>query len=86
MTFSIFSVSPHQFENLLGKGQTRATNTCRGTRKEGSSTPLRIKLTKDVDRKHYIRPDEPEECMWMLGLTFVNYGFWVLAPVYGYLY
>jgi hypothetical protein len=42
------------------------------------------KLTPDVDRKHYIRVDEPEECMWMLGLTFVNLSFWMLAPVYGY--
>jgi hypothetical protein len=42
------------------------------------------KLTPDVDHKHYIRVDEPEECMWMLGLTFVNLSFWMLAPVYGY--
>ena len=38
-----------------------------------------------MDRKHYIRSDEPEECMWMLGLTFANLSYWVLAPVYGYL-
>jgi hypothetical protein len=42
------------------------------------------KLTPDVDRKHYIRVNEPEECMWMLGMTFVNLSFWMLAPVYGY--
>jgi hypothetical protein len=45
---------------------------------------LGAKLTPDVDHKHYIRVNEPEECMWMLGLTFVNLSFWMLAPVYGY--
>ena len=39
----------------------------------------------DIDRKHVLSPDEPEECMWMLGLTFVNMTPWLLAPVYGYL-
>ena len=45
---------------------------------------LNKRVTFDVDRKHFIRPDQPEECMWMLGLTFLNLSFWMLGPVYGY--
>lgn len=42
-------------------------------------------LARGVDSKHYLRPDEPEECMWLLDCAFVSLSFWVLAPVYGYL-
>ena len=45
----------------------------------------RQKLAPDVDRKHYMRADTPEECIWLLAATFVSPIFWVLAPVYGYL-
>jgi hypothetical protein len=38
-----------------------------------------------ADRKHYLRADAPEECMWLLDGACVSLGFWVLAPVYGYL-
>jgi hypothetical protein len=39
----------------------------------------------DIDRKHYSRAEVPEECIWMLGLTFESTIYWVLAPVYGYM-
>ncbi|MBN1508191.1 MAG: sulfotransferase [Sedimentisphaerales bacterium] len=42
-------------------------------------------LAGRADRKHYIRADTPEECMYLLDATFVSLGFWVVAPVYGYL-
>jgi len=42
-------------------------------------------LARQADRKHYIRADTPEECMWLLSGTLVSLGYWVLAPVYGYL-
>ncbi len=42
-------------------------------------------LAGQADRKHYIRADTPEECMWLLDGAFVSLGFWVVAPVYGYL-
>ena len=45
----------------------------------------RLKLAPDLDRKHYVRADTPEECMWLLAATFVSVVFWVVAPVYGYL-
>ncbi len=39
----------------------------------------------DFDRKHYTRVDTPEECIWLLGNTFLSPIFWAIAPVYGYL-
>lgn len=46
---------------------------------------LQRALTPELDRKHFVRPDSPEECIWIQSLTFVSVSFWVLAPVYGYL-
>lgn len=48
-------------------------------------TQVQRALMPDLDRKHFLRADSPEECMWILSLTFVSPSFWVLAPVYGYL-
>jgi len=45
----------------------------------------RRRLTPEVDRIHHVRADSPEECMWMLGMTFTSHSYWVAAPVYGYL-
>jgi hypothetical protein len=45
----------------------------------------RQKLAPDLDRKHYTRVDTPEECNWLLAVTFVSPIFWTFAPVYGYL-
>jgi len=39
----------------------------------------------DIDRKHFTRADSPEECIWMLGMTFESTVYWVLAPLYEYL-
>ncbi len=38
-----------------------------------------------MDVKHVIRPNAPEETIWMMGLTFQSILFWVMAPVTGYL-
>ncbi|MFW5714222.1 MAG: sulfotransferase family protein [Brevefilum sp.] len=38
-----------------------------------------------IKHKHCIRPFAPEECCWMLGLTFHSMVFWILAPVINYL-
>jgi hypothetical protein len=46
---------------------------------------LRLKISPDLDRKHYIRMDTPEECFWALGLTFVSRMYWIMAPVYSYM-
>lgn len=45
----------------------------------------RLQMNGNLDRKHFIRADSPEECIWLLNLTFVSHGYWVAAPVYSYL-
>ncbi|MEM0962421.1 MAG: sulfotransferase [Bacteroidota bacterium] len=45
---------------------------------------LRSRMDRDIDRKHFIRGDLPEECMWGLGVTFQSLVYWMLAPVYTY--
>ena len=42
-------------------------------------------FTPELDGIHYIRVDEPEECMFMLGLTFESFVYWVLLPLDNYL-
>ncbi|MGB2763226.1 MAG: sulfotransferase [Candidatus Aminicenantaceae bacterium] len=46
---------------------------------------FRRTLAPELYSKHYISADSPEECTWMLGLTFVTLAYWIAAPVYGYL-
>lgn len=46
---------------------------------------FRRTLAPELYSKHYISVDSPEECMWMLGLTFGSLAYWIAAPVYGYL-
>jgi hypothetical protein len=41
--------------------------------------------TRDLDAKHFLDVDEPEECMFLLDDTFQSMSFWVIAPVFGYL-
>lgn len=41
-------------------------------------------LTPGLDARHHTRAALPEECMWMLGLTFLSPVFWIFAPVYSY--
>ncbi len=38
-----------------------------------------------LDTKHPIGPSEPEECGFLLDPSFLSIGFWIFAPVYGYL-
>jgi len=44
----------------------------------------RKRVAPELDRKHFITADTPEECLFMLGATFEALLFWVLAPVYSY--
>jgi LPS sulfotransferase NodH len=45
---------------------------------------FRRPIFPEMDSKHYIREDQEEECIWMLGLTFHSIVFWVIAPVSSY--
>lgn len=45
---------------------------------------MRLPLLHDLDSKHYVRADTPEECIVALGLTFNSLIFPTLLPVYGY--
>ncbi|MCI0397054.1 MAG: sulfotransferase [Chloroflexi bacterium] len=56
-------------------------------RRQNTERQMKInhRLARDLDHKHYIRADTPEECIALLGATFISLLFWVFAPVYGYL-
>ena len=45
---------------------------------------FRRPIYPEMDTKHFIREDQEEECIWMLGLTFHSIVFWVIAPVSSY--
>ena len=45
----------------------------------------RKRVAPELNRKHFITADTPEECLFMLGATFEALLFWVLAPVQGYI-
>ena len=63
---------------LPGRPDTRRRTTERGLRVRGL-------LTSDLDQKHFITADTPEEDLFTLGATFESWYFWMIAPVYGYL-
>ncbi len=46
---------------------------------------LRRYLDSDLDRKHFVAVDAPEEDLFTLGATFETWYYWIAAPVYGYL-
>lgn len=46
---------------------------------------FRRRLTPQLDRKHFVRADSAEECIWLMNTSFVSHGLWVAAPVYRYL-
>ena len=46
---------------------------------------LRRYLESDLDHKHYLTVDTPEEDLHTLGATFESWYYWMAAPVYGYL-
>ncbi|HEY2281239.1 MAG TPA: sulfotransferase [Streptosporangiaceae bacterium] len=46
---------------------------------------LRGLLEHDLDRKHFVTVDTPEEDLHTLGATFQSWYYWMAAPVYGYL-
>ena len=54
-------------------------------RKATQELGLRKRMTKELDSKHFITADTPEECLLFLSSTFEGLLYWVLAPVYGYL-
>ena len=41
-------------------------------------------MAADVDAKHHLDADNPEECMMLLDGTLVSLSYWVFAPLYGY--
>jgi hypothetical protein len=43
------------------------------------------KLLPELDAKHRLDPDQPDECVLLLSPSFCSIGWWMLAPVYGYL-
>jgi hypothetical protein len=43
------------------------------------------RMAPELDAKHYLDADEPEECLFLLNPTFKSLAFWVSSPVYGYL-
>lgn len=45
---------------------------------------LRIRLAPDLDRKHFIRAETPEECIFLMGTTFMSTMFWISIPVVEY--
>ena len=53
-----------------------------------STTRFELKFRRpiypEMDTKHFIREDQEEECIWILGLTFQSIVFWVIAPVSSY--
>ena len=59
----------------------------RDNRREIISQELvwRKRVAPELDRKHFITADTPEECLFMLGATFEALLFWVLAPVQSYI-
>ncbi|MFN0191602.1 MAG: sulfotransferase family protein [Aestuariivirga sp.] len=44
-----------------------------------------LPFLSDIDARHYIRADEPEECMFAMAQSFCSMLFWTQAPVYAYL-
>lgn len=59
----------------------------RDNRRRKAERFLRVRqfLTNDLDDKHFIAADAPEEDLFTLGATFEAWYFWMVAPVYGYL-
>ncbi len=43
------------------------------------------KAAPDIDAKHHIDPDEPEEDFFLFDSSLWSFTFWTLVPVYGYL-
>ena len=43
------------------------------------------KIFNGIKQKHFLRMDEPEEDIWMMGLTLQSPIFWILMPVAGYM-
>lgn len=46
---------------------------------------LRKFLSTELDAKHLIAADLPEEDLFTLGATFESWYFWMMAPVHGYI-
>ncbi len=54
-------------------------------KKAERSVKARKLLTNDLEQKHFIAVDSPEEDLFTLAATFEAWYFWMVAPVYGYL-
>ena len=42
-------------------------------------------IAPSLDLKHFVHPEEPEECSLLMDSTGVSLNYWALLPVYGYL-
>jgi hypothetical protein len=42
-------------------------------------------VARQLDAKHFVGTDEPEECMFLFDSTMVSISFWMFAPVFSYL-
>jgi hypothetical protein len=59
-----------------------------GKDRRRSEIVTRLKIAKkfapQLDAKHFVEADSPEECFWLLDPSLRSLTFWVNAPVYGY--
>lgn len=47
---------------------------------------LRRQITPELDAVHLVRPDAPEECMWMAAPSMLSRLYYNMAPVHGWLH
>jgi len=45
---------------------------------------LMARIAPELDRKHYVRADTPEECLILLASSFVSLIYFAMAPLYSY--
>lgn len=41
-------------------------------------------IVPELDSKHLLRPEAPEECLWLFGITFCSYEYLYEMPLYEY--
>lgn len=64
------------------------TSAANGARFHRLQTDLQLRLmaqiTPELDRKHYVRADTPEECVILFASSFVSLIYFAMAPLYSY--
>jgi LPS sulfotransferase NodH len=69
----------------LSAGRARPGLTDYRRRYAALTLGLRRFAENDLNRKHFVTVDTPEEDLHTLGATFETWYYWMAAPVYGYL-